>query len=239
MTAKAPLGGKRPFRMIAGVNKLGDLADGLGALGALMAAGGKWYYCDPTSGTGGGDSPETATPDLSAAYDLCRDGYNDGVIFIGGATAFNPAAALTWSKSFCHLIGISSDLPGLGQRCRVVTQAATAAASVITFSGSGCVVKNIQFYNEKAAGAASGVGVVTGSRNLFQNVFFMAPVATDAASYSLKMRGSENAFVNCTIGQFTNPRTAASYGFWLHGATAGSRHKFIGCEFLSWGYNAA
>ncbi|MFA6213500.1 MAG: hypothetical protein WC714_28950 [Candidatus Obscuribacterales bacterium] len=205
-----------------------------------MAAGGKWYYCDPTFGTTGGDglSAESACSNLATVYDLCRDGYNDGVIFIGGATAYNPAAAFTWSKSYCHLVGISADLPGLGQRCRFVMLAATALTPAITFSGSGNVIANMQFYNEKAAGSAAGCVVVTGSRNLFQNVFFMSPVATDAASYSLKVNGSENVFSGCTIGQFTNPRTAASYGLWLYGTTTCLRNKFIGCEFLSWGYNA-
>jgi len=230
----------RPYIMKKGVSMLADLKDGLGALAMLMAAGGKWYYCDPTNGNSAADglTAATANSNLETLYALTRSGYNDGIIFIGGATAFNPAASITWSKNYCHLIGISSDLPGLGQRCRIVGLAATALSPVVTFSGSGCVIRNIQIYNEKAAGAASGCVIVTGLRNQFENVFFMSPVATDAASYSLKMSGSENAFVRCTIGQLTNPRTAASYGLWLHGATAVSRNKFIGCEFLSWGYNA-
>ena len=239
MTAKSSFS-KRPFIMRAGVSSLSDLSDGAGALMALMAAGGKWYYCDPTNGTTSGDgtSPANAQSSLETCYGWTRSGYNDGVVFIGGATAVNPAAAITWSNSYCHLIGLSSDLPGLGQRCRIVGLAATALTTVLTVSGSGCVFKNLQVYNEKAAGAASGCVIVTGLRNHFDNVFFMSPVATDAASYSLKMSGSENVFTGCTIGQLTNPRTAASYGLWLHGAASVSRNKFIGCEFLSWGYNA-
>ena len=31
MTAKAPVGGKRPFRLLAGISRLSDLADGAGA----------------------------------------------------------------------------------------------------------------------------------------------------------------------------------------------------------------
>jgi hypothetical protein len=226
--------------MIAGQNSLADLKDGGGALNKLMAAGGKWYYCNPTGGTGSGYSAEDSTNSLLTAYNLCRDGVNDGVIFIGGATAWNPAAAFTWSKSYTHLIGLSSDVPGLGQRCRIVALAATALSPVMTISGSGCVFSNIQWNNEKAAGAASGVVAVTGQRNEFLNCFFMAPTATDAASYSLKDAGAENVYVRCTIGQLTNPRTGASYGLWLHKGTGASvcRNKFIGCEFLSWGYNA-
>ncbi len=219
-------------------DELSELNDSVSAIGALMSAGGKWYYCNPTAGTGSGLTPEDATSSLLIAYNLCRDGYNDGVIFIGGATAYNPAAAFNWSKSYCHLIGVSADLPGLGQRCRFVMQAATALSPAITISGSGCVFKNMQFNQEKAAGAASGVAVVTGSRNYFENVFFMSPTATDAASFSLKLNGSENVFKRCTIGQFTNPRTTTSYGLWLYGTSTCLRNKFIDCEFLSWGYNA-
>ena len=231
MTAKAPVGGARPFRMIAGVSKIGDLADGSGALGALMAAGGKWYYCNPTAGNGYGDSAESATKDLLAAYNLCRDGYNDGVIFIGGATAYNPAAAFDWSKSYCHLIGLSADLPGRGQRCRVVAQNATALTQAMTISGSGNVFSNIQFNNELSTGA-SGSAVVTGSRNLFQNCFFMNPSSRTAATWALKVSGQECTFARCSIGQFTNLRTAADYGLWL--ATPGNSNKFLSCEFSSW-----
>jgi hypothetical protein len=214
---------------------LSDLADGQAAIGGAVAAGGKWYYLDPTHGTAGGDglTPKTANSNLETLYALLRDGYNDGIFFIGGATAFNPSAAITWSKSYAHLIGLSSPLFGLGQRCRVVTQAAIAATTTITFSGSGCVVSNVQFYNEKASGAC-GVAIVSGSRNTLINTFFMVPVSVTAASYSLKMDGSENLFYRCTIGQFTNARSAATYGLWLHGAAAVSRNKFVECEFLSW-----
>jgi hypothetical protein len=175
---------------------------------------------------------------LEAAYALCTADRHDTVLFVARDTADNPSAAITWGKDYTHLIGVGCDLPGLGQRCRVVTQAATAASPVITFSKTGCIVKNMQFNNEKAAGAASGVAVVTGSRNYFENVFFMAPTASDAASYSLKMSGSENVFKDCTIGQFTNFRSEASYGLWLTGTGVCLRNTFRDCRFLSWGGGA-
>src|SRR3990167_1432687 len=104
--AKAAVGGKRPFQMRKGISKLADLADGLGAVSLLMAAGGNWYYCDPTNGTAGGDglSAETANSSLLTVYNLCRDGRNDGVLFLGGATAYNPAPALLWAKKYFPLI---------------------------------------------------------------------------------------------------------------------------------------
>jgi hypothetical protein len=205
----------------------------------VMLAGGNWYFCDPTHGSADGDatSPGTATNSLLVAYNKCRDGYNDGVIFIGGATAWNPTAMLTWSKNYTHLIG-TNGMPGLGNRCRIVSTAATAlATATVTFSGSGCHIRNVQISNETATGTASGCAIITGLRNVFEDVFFMSPASATAAAYSCKLGSAENAFVRCTFGQFTNPRTAASYSLWIHGVGNVSRNKFIDCEFLSWGYD--
>jgi hypothetical protein len=205
----------------------------VGAFDPVMLSGGKWYFCDPTHGSDSNDgcSPDHAKSTLLAAYNLTRDGYNDGVVFIGGATAYNPAAAFDWSNSYTHLLGASSSVPGKGQRCRVVALAATALTQAMTISGSGCVFKNIQFNNEKASGA-SGSAVVSGLRNRFDNCFFMNPTSVTAASWALQDTGSENAFVRCSIGQITNVRSAASYGLLLK--TAANSLKFIDCEFQSW-----
>jgi hypothetical protein len=208
-------------------------------MGEVGLAGGKWYFCDPTNGSANGDAltPQTATNSLKVAYALTRDGYNDGVVFIGGATAYNPATNIAWSNSYCHLVGTNS-LPGLGNRCRVVAAAAAMTTPVITFSGNGCLIKNMQFGNEYATGSATGVVLVTGQRNLFENVFFMVPFSATAASYSLKITdGGENVFRNCTIGQHTCVRSAATHGLWIAlgaGEANPTRNKFLHCDFLSW-----
>jgi hypothetical protein len=235
MSAKAPVGGKRPFRMVAGISKLSDLADGGAALGGVVAAGGLWYYCDPTNGSTTGDalSPETANSNLKTVFDLTRDGYNDGVFFIGGATAYNPAAAFDWNHNYTHLIGLSTDLPGNGQRCRVVALAGANLDQCMTFSGDGCLIANIQFNNEHATGAAVGGAVSEGDRCMFVNCFFMNPVSVYAGSWALKVTGDEGAFVRCSIGQTqSRVRNAATYGLWM--ATSANGNKFIECEFKSW-----
>jgi hypothetical protein len=196
----------------------------------------KVFFVDTVNGStsNSGTSWQSPLKTLEAAYALCTADRHDAVLFLSGDTADNPAAAITWGKDYTHLIGLSSNVYGLGQRCRVVALAATAISPVITFSSNGCIVKNMQFNQEKATGSASGVAIVTGSRNYFENVFFMAPTSATAASYSLKMNGSENVFYHCTTGQYTNFRSEATYGLWLHGATAVSRNKFVKSEFLSW-----
>ncbi len=202
----------------------------------------KVYVVDPVNGDDDnlGTSFERPLKTLEEGYSRCTDARHDTVLFVSGATADNPAASITWSKNYTHLIGLSSDVYGLGQRCRVVALAATDLDSVITFSGSGCIVKNMQFNNEHATGTAEGVALVTGMRNFFENCFFMAPTSSTAASFSLKDAGAENVFKRCTIGQYTNARGAASYGLWLHKGVGASvcRSKFVDCEFLSWGATA-
>lgn len=217
-----------------------NLNEYVASLGVPRGPLSKAYIVDPVNGNDNNVGTNWLHPlkTLEAAEDLCVGDRHDAVLFLSGDTADNPSAAITWDKDYTHLIGLSSGLYGLGQRCRVVMLAATAVTPVITFSGNGCIVKNMQFYNEKAAGSAAGCVIVTGLRNEFHNVFFMSPVATDAASYSLKLSGSENLFYRCTIGQLTNPRTGASYGLWVNGAGTVSRNKFVKCEFLSWGYDA-
>ncbi len=197
----------------------------------------KVFLYDPVNGsdTNPGTSWQAPLETLEAAEALCTANQHDVVLALAGATACNPAASVTWDKDYTHLIGVGSYLPGVGQRCRVVTEAATAVTPVITISGDGCIFKNMQFNQEKASGAASGVAIVTGHRNYFENVFFMTPTSQTAASYSLKVGGTENAFHRCTIGQHTNVRNAATYGLWLYvGDDDCQRNKFIDCEFLSW-----
>jgi hypothetical protein len=208
---------------------------------ALMSLNpiGKEFYVWPGVGddTNDGTSPATALATLKAAHDLTTTGKHDIVYFIASATAYTPPTTngLVWDHDYTHLIGLNSPLPGTGQRCRIV--ATTAADCVIPFtvSGTGCIIKNIQVNNEHATGTAVGSAYVSGLRNYFENCFFMNPTSTTLAGYALKVGSSENAFVNCSIGQATNPRAAATYSLWL---IVGNTNKFIHCEFRSWSNSA-
>lgn len=216
---------------------LGGVPVALG-MGPVALAGGKWYFCDPTHGTTNGDAltPESATNSLLIAYNLCRDGYNDGVIFIGGATSYKPAAAFTWSKSFTHLIGATNGLPGMGQRARIVNDAAYDLAVLFTLSGSGCLFSNIQFFDGKDNAADGACVLVSGSRNHLYNCF-VAGMANDTASgpfsragsYSLKISGAENTVTGCTIGMDTVARTAANAELII----SGERNRIVKSEIRS------
>lgn len=218
-----------------------DLRKYLNVLDLPLGPKSKTYLVDPVNGSDSNTGTNLDQPlkTLEAAEDKCVANQHDAVLFLAGATADNPAASVTWDKSYTHLVGIGSLLPGLGNRSRVVMLAATGVTPVITFSGNGCIVKNMQFNQEKATGSASGVAIITGQRNLFENVFFMTPTSATAASYSAKISGGENTFKRCTFGQHTNVRSAASRNVWLHkGDGDCHRNKFIDCEFLSWSSGA-
>lgn len=228
----------RTYILRKGVSTLADLADGLSAVDLLVAAGGNWYYCDPTHGTSGGDgrTAATANSDLLAMYNLCRDGYNDGVFLIGKATSYNPTAAFVWSKSYTHLVGLTNGLPGMGQRARILNHSDNDLAVLFTLSGSGCLVANVQFFDGKNNAADGACVLVSGSRNHFINVFVagMADAtasgpATRAGSYSLKVTGAENTFTDCTIGVDTVVRSAANSEL----IVSNVRNQFRNCDIRS------
>jgi len=213
-----------------------NLKEFVALCGVPRAKNSKVFIVDTENGddANAGTSFDQPLLTLLEAEDRCTTNMHDTVLFVARATADNPSAQIVWDKSYTHLIGVGCDLPGMGQRCRVVGLAATALSPVVAFSGNGCIVKNMQFGNEYATGA-TGVVSHTGQRCLFENVFFMVPFSTTAASYSLKISGGENAFRRCTFGQHTVVRSAATYNVWAHkGAGDNQRNHFIDCEFLSW-----
>lgn len=196
------------------------------------------YVVDPVNGSDSNPGTKWTAPLLTvtAAYAKCTADQHDVVVMVSGDTADNPAASITWAKDYTHLIGLSSNLPGLGQRCRIVGTAANALTPVITFSGNGCIVRNIQFYNGKETDTDSGCVIVSGNRNEFKNVFVAgmahATPAARAGSYSLKVTGAENLFKDCTIGLDTITRGAGEPPeLWL--ATGASKDTFQHCLILT------
>lgn len=200
------------------------------------------YVVDPVNGNDSNPGTTFQQPllTLAAAYALCAANQHDVVLMVSGATALNPAAALDWAKSYTHLVGMSGDLPGVGQRCRIVGTAALDLNYIIDFMGNGCIVKNIQFFQGNDAAEDSGAVIVSGSRNYFLNCFFAgmghATAAARAGSYSLKVTGAENCFERCTIGLASMCRAAANTELWLTGEC--NRNKFIDSEIVSWSVTA-
>jgi len=196
------------------------------------------YLVDPANGTAGNSATNFSSPEVSVAtaFANCTTNQNDAVVMIQGASAFNPSAAITWNLNYTHLVGLSGDLPGMGQRCRIVNTSSNDLSVLFTLSGSGCIVKNIQLFDGKDSAADGACALVSGDRNYFKNVFIagMGDATASgpfsrAGSYSLKVTGSENFFEDCTIGLDTVARTAANSELILTGA----RNHFRRCNFIS------
>jgi len=173
---------------------------------------------------------------LEAAYAKCVADQHDTVLFLARDTADNPAASIAWDKDFTHLIGLGNNLPGVGQRCRVVGTAAADLVTVMTFGGKGSIIRNMQIGNEADADVDSGAVLITGDRLEFKNVFFAGMVhdtpAARAGSYSLTLTGAhENFFEDCTIGTDTITRAAANAELVM--TATSSKNIFRRCRFCS------
>lgn len=204
-----------------------------------FAFGGDVYFVDPVDGADGNDgkSPESAVKTIEVGYAKLRDGENDTLVIIGTATALNVTGStgLTWAKNYAHLVGGTADLPGDGQRIRIVGSTSVDCTYVLQISGDGCVFKNlnIQQFNDSAEDA--WCVYLTGDRCYFENVFFNgmlhATGSARAGSGSLKIVCSdgEHYFKNCTIGTIHMARTAANSELYLDAPSC----KFEDCYFLS------
>jgi hypothetical protein len=198
------------------------------------------YIVDPVNGSDSNPGTSFKSPLLTpaAAYALCTANQHDTVIVLSGATAINPTAALTWAKNYTHLIGMPGNLPGMGQRSRIVNTAANDLAVLFTLSADGCIVKGLQFFDGKDKDEDAACVLVSGSRNHLENVFAAgmghATPGARAGSYSLKVSGSENVFQNCTIGLDTILRAAANSEL----IVAGARNRFIHCDVRSYSETA-
>ena len=227
-----------------GVSRLTDLVDGNSAFMQIAAAGGQVFYVDAANGNDGNDglSPGKARSTILSAYNSCTSGKNDIVALIANTSGNTLSAALTWSKSYTHLIGLCAPTMA-GQRARIFQLSTLEAASpLLTISGSGCVFANFYIF-QGVDDVTSLINVsVTGGRNYFENVHFAggghATQAVDGGA-SLKLdAGEENTFVGCTIGVDTVDAATGMVGLLVD--TEAKRNRFIDCDFtMSAGHTGA
>lgn len=200
----------------------------------------KVFVVDPQSGHGDDNNPgttfESPLATIQAAFDKCTANHNDAVLVVGGPTGNALAAAIDWNKAYTHLIGLSADIPGVGQRARITGSAALDLLYLVNFSASGCIVKNVQFFNGYDSTAAHGAVKVTADRVYFENCFFvgMGGNCTHASTYDLWITSEENVFKRCTIGSHTVANGVANSRVLVSGTSGGKENKFIGCEFFNW-----
>jgi hypothetical protein len=186
-----------------------------------------------------GLSPDQPLKTLAAAYGKLRSGHYDTIFIIGLGTAVALTGALVWSKSYCNLVGLCGPLMS-SQRARV-TNGSTLMTPMVTFSGNGNVVRNVQFANFGSHATQAAVSVlVTGDYNYFENCHFAGGggtlAAADASMRSLVITGpgGENLFRNCTIGLDTVLRGNTANAE-LEITAQSPRNTFENCHFIKWG----
>ena len=206
------------------------------ALGLPVGPNSNVYYVDGTNGDDDntGLSPLKPMATVAAAEDKCVANQHDVVALISGATSDSPSASIAWDKNFTHLVGLGPQFPGIGQRSRIVGSAAADLTPVITFSGRGCIVRDVQFQNGKDAASDSGCVIVSGPYNLFERVYFNgmndATPAARAGSYCLSVTGAENVFRDCTIGSCQTIRAAANAEM----IVSNGANRWEHCEFQTY-----
>jgi len=206
----------------------------LGGQGLLT--NGTSFFLDPVNGSDGhdGKSADKAFKTLAVAYAAMTDGANDVLYYLAGATSLTGlSATLTWSKSYCHFVGICAPTM-IGQRARIFQlSTATGISPLINITGSGCIFKNLYVFHG-VADATSLVNIqVTGDRNYFENVHF-AGIGNDLmdanGACSLKMDGAhENRFVNCSIGLDTIDAGSAASTYGILFDSESSKNVFDDC----------
>ena len=130
------------------MSKVSDMLYHLGGLpvmtGVPFSKNAKYYFVDVATGSDGNDgrTPDKALASIIAAEDKCVANQHDTVFYISGASAYNQAAALTWDKSYTHLIGICAPTM-VNQRARIMYETGTTAASpLLDVTATGCIMKN-------------------------------------------------------------------------------------------------
>lgn len=210
------------------------------------------FYLDPVNGSdnnNSGLSGTSAVKTLPKGYGLLTEGHNDVLVLMGNGLSTGSArlsAAFTWGKNAAHLIGVCPPV-AVGKRARIApTLATTAFANFFTVSGSGCLFKNIQWFQGFDTGTTAEICLtVSGGRNLFEDCDIQgigdAASAADTGSRSLLIKTiGENTFRRCAIGLDTVIRSVANYSVQFLGTGANSlpRNVFKDCIFSQWSSSA-
>lgn len=201
-----------------------------------------FYLCSATTNADylwlrsqGVDSDHLKTT-WATAYAALTANRNDVLVVLPGG-AISTTAALTWEKSYTHLIGATAPTY-VNQRSRIYTTG-TAVSPLMTWSGNGCVVKNIMFDHQGTHASTAGVCFnLSGARNYFEKVTFrhIGALAVASDTYrclQLASANGENTFYKCTIGADTvDGGTGAGMILEFNGTNESARNVWEECLFL-------
>jgi len=192
------------------------------------------YLVDAANGSDTNPGTSFAAPlaTIAAAEALCVANQHDVVLVLAGSSGNTLSAALTWDKSYTHLVGMCA--PSMaGQRARIFQLSTlTGASPLINVTASGCIFKSLYVF-QGVDDATSLINVqVTGGRNYFENVHFAggghATMAINGGA-SLKLDAAEeNLFRHCTIGVDTVAAATGMVGILFD--TEAHRNVFEDCH---------
>jgi len=231
-----------------GVYQYGGQPIGGGMLPA-MGTNSKAFFIHGSLGLAGnsGLSPSQPVKTLTQAYALMTDGAGDVAYILNDGTtgATVRDVALVWAKDNCHIVGLGA--PAINNRARISTVSGStdvdAYTPYLTLSASGCIIKNVSWFQGNSEDAKASVGhLVSGSRNYYENVSIITGAHAnqgDESSMNLQMKGSENVFEKCYIGQDTaavgfNSKVWSNVRFGGGANEEATRNVFRDCIFPMW-----
>lgn len=228
------------------MSKVSDMLYHLGGLpvmtGVPFSKNAKYYFVDAATGSDGNDglTPESALATIIAAEDKCVANQHDTVFYISSGSSVTMTAALTWDKSYTHLIGICAPTM-VAQRARIFQLSTLEGASpLFDITGTGCIFKNLYCFQGVDDATSLLNWRVTGGRNYFENVHFAggghATQAVDGGASLALYGAAESTFVNCTIGVDTIAAATGMMGVRVD--TDAKRIVFKGCNFTMYAGHA-
>jgi len=227
---------------------LTNYPNGVSSFGIPMMGGqgltmpGTAYFVDSVNGSDGyaGTSIDKPLKTIEYAYSKTVSGNNDVIYVVGNGTAYSIAAAVTWSNTFTHMVGLTAPIP-YGNRARLTMGA--AMTSILTVSGQGNIFSNFQIQHENSTGTSVDNTIVSSNRNYFYNVGFAGPLhaTVGAAAYNeltLASGAQDNMFERCTFGQWTTVASSTT-GYEIEFKGNNSMSFFKDCRIFTYASSAS
>ena len=199
-----------------------------------------YFFVDARYGSDSNDgrTPDKALATIISAEDRCTANQHDTIFILGTGSAIAMTAALTWDKSYTHLIGITAP-SHVAQRARITNEDTTytGLSPLFNVTATGCIFKNFYSFSGLADNTALINWQVSGGRCYFENVHFAGPghatCAIDGAA-ALRLVGSEgeHMFKHCTFGVDTVAAATGVRSLAISGGTP--RNWFQDCNFISY-----
>jgi hypothetical protein len=178
---------------------------------------------------------------LEAAYDACLTNEDD-IILLAGYATHSLAAAMAWSKSRIHVLGMDGGHRLVQQGAKVELTGDISTAYMIKVTGTRNTFENIKFIQSSTNAGALYVVQAAGEGTLYKNCSFMFGTNsnTDLTTSSEMVCGEDSGtFINCSFGNDNLLSTGARNIFTFDaitgsasGAAGAKNNRFVDCEFI-------